>query len=290
MRKTIISSAAALALGFAAATGPANAQIEAGSDLLATVDFDKTVTLTENLTITKTVFVNVSHVFEFGRAAESIMVSYQSTTDLNVDTNYPGGSDAIIAALDLDPLPGPGDLGDIPVHHQLTVAIRDSMTGNSGIVQFNQDGGNGNNQGNTFSAAVAFNAAFAESNSSAQQTTSNNTLNSQTPGWATARYATIVNSANNNSGLLMVNQSVGHGGNQLNGVSIAIGRDGATVALSEADLGQFNTLNTVNDSNSLRRGNIVTSFNGNQGIALGNQSTGNFNNQATVISIAGAVH
>jgi hypothetical protein len=89
----------------------------------------------------------------------------------------------------------------------------------------------------------------------------------------------------------MVNQSVGSGVNQLNAVSIAIGRSegGASVALSEADLGQFNTGNVVNDAASHRRGIISNSFNGNQGIALGNQSTGSFNNQGTVISIAGAI-
>lgn len=302
MRKTILSSAAALALGLAAASGPATAQdlglerlgffefspgeFTPGSELDATVEFDKRILVLEAVRKVKLVLVRVGNTYEFGRGAESIVVVHQSTTGLTVDTNNPAQNEDFVEMLDLRPFPG---FPNILVHHQLTATIADSLNGNQGIVQFNEDTGNGNNQGNTFSAAVAFNAQFAESMASAQQTTANNTLDSATPGWATARFATIRDSANRNSGVLMVNQSSGHGGNQLNAVSIAIGKDGAEVALSEADLGQFNTNNVVNDTNSHRRGLITGSFNGNQGIALGTQSTGNFNNQATVISIAGTV-
>lgn len=97
--------------------------------------------------------------------------------------------------------------------------------------------------------------------------------------------AEIVNSYNGNSGVVMGNQNVGNANNQHNLLSLAVG-DNAVVALSDAGLGQQNSGNMLRDVNSLKHGSVTDSMNGNTGIVAVNQSTGAFNNQATVISVA----
>ena len=94
---------------------------------------------------------------------------------------------------------------------------------------------------------------------------------------------------NNNSGLTMVNQNTGAANNQNNTVSLALGKD-ATVALAEADLGQFNSGNTLSEYCPDKSSTIAKSVNGNTGITTVNQTSGNMNNQATTISISGAVN
>ena len=286
MKKLILTVLAAAALGFGASGVQAQDQSHTeGSDLNAGIDFDKTVTVIETITKVKTVNVVVRANFEFRHAAESIVVVNQDTRDGVIDTS--GGNPNFPFIPPLIPDPGLAVFNILP-HLQLTAEIIGSLNDNSGIVQFNQDSGNTTNQGNTLSAAVAFNAGLADSMASAQQTTTNNQAISTGPN-GTQRYARIIGSGNNNSGALMVNQNVGNGNNQLNAASIAVAKGSAVVALSEADLGQFNTFNTVDDFGSVRRNLISDSFNGNSGIVAANQAGGNHINQGTVISISGAV-
>ena len=305
MRKTILSAVAAAALSFGAYGAQAQTEnhldglgffefspgeFKWGSDLNATVEFDKRIVVLEAVRKVKLALVLVGNVYIFGRGAESIVVVHQDTSNNSVDTGLQQDANPnAIPQLNLrrERL---FVLNGIMAHHQLRAVLRDSLNRNSGIAQFNQDAGNTTNQGNTLSAAVAFNASFADSMAAADQVTNNNSHTSRAgAALGTQKYATIAGSGNRNSGALMVNQNVGSGNNQLNAVSIAVGKGGAQVALSEADLGQFNTNNIVNDANSIRRNRIVASFNGNNGLVLGNQAGGNHINQGTVISIAGAV-
>jgi hypothetical protein len=86
--------------------------------------------------------------------------------------------------------------------------------------------------------------------------------------------------------------------NQANALSLAVSLS-AGVALSEADLGQVNTFNTVRESDATSGGavrvginknaDIVGSISGNTGVVGVNQAVGNMANQANVVSIAAAL-
>jgi hypothetical protein len=73
--------------------------------------------------------------------------------------------------------------------------------------------------------------------------------------------------------------------NQINAVALAVGVN-AAVALSEADLGQLNSSVEVNETNTTRAEDITGSVVGNTGITQVNQSNGNLNNQASVVSVS----
>ena len=182
--------------------------------------------------------------------------------------------------------------------------ITGSITYNAGITQVNQDVGHMVNQANNVSAAVNLQAFFAESHAIVEQQNNNNkvtqkgvlpaNVNTIGPDTFALRRANLVDSVNYNSGVTQVNQNAGVANNQVNSVSLALslGRSGnggtTAVALSEADLGQWNIGNKVDETNTIKVGRIVSSVNYNGGITSVNQSTGNMNNQATVISFAGA--
>jgi len=109
------------------------------------------------------------------------------------------------------------------------------------------------------------------------------------------RDATIDTSLNNNTGLVYANQSTGNNNNQVNVLSLAFSLVGQGVALAEADLGQFNTLNHVGEGATLNEGDdvginktatIVNSLTFNTGVFGVNQSVGNNGNQANIVSIA----
>jgi hypothetical protein len=110
------------------------------------------------------------------------------------------------------------------------------------------------------------------------------------------RNAAVENSFLNNSGIIHGNQSAGTMNNQANALSLAVSLADNGVALSEADLGQFNMWNAVGESdtgnqnvgiNKLARiGGSSGSFNGNTGVIGFNQSVGNLANQANVVSLS----
>lgn len=112
------------------------------------------------------------------------------------------------------------------------------------------------------------------------------------PGFLTN---TITGSFDGGSGVAGVNQAAGSLNNQNNALAVAIGTN-AVYALGEADLGQFNTRNSVDVLDQIRTDTIggcvgegctpAGSFNGFTGVVMVNQSSGSLNNQANVIDIA----
>lgn len=292
MKKHLLSTAAML-LGLAALASPAAADIF----VTGYIDKDVTITVLESLEKTKDVTITVSRDFLEGEsAAEAVGVHNQRTqgnvynrdctgctreTDpLNPPATAgpvgPGGLEAVI-----------GSLGDVGVG---------SFNFNTGIVLWNQDVGAFSNQANIVTAAIVRNADFAEAYDAASQHIVNNeafdfgfVVAPATPDSELLVSARIENSVNNNTGVTMINQNAGPASNQYNALTLAVGIEGAVVALAEADLGQFNTGNFTLSINSIRTASIENSVNGNTGVTAVNQNVGNFNNQATKISIAATI-
>jgi hypothetical protein len=269
MRKHLLASASLL-LGAVALTAPAAADVFVRAD----VTLDKDVTVVENLRIFKNVTITVDADFNGNSAAESVTIINQANND-NV-INFTSGT-----------------LGN-RLFADLLAQINGSVIGNVGITQVNQDVGNANNQANSVSIAVSVTQAFfAESMIEVEQYTINNTVNTDgtltfvTNGAHANKAAFINGSILGNVGVTQVNQSTGNANNQLNAIDLGIGANSA-VALSEAALGQTNTGNHTDEIATVRTSSIVNSVNGNVGITLVNQTSGNMNNQATVISIAGS--
>lgn len=111
----------------------------------------------------------------------------------------------------------------------MTSTISGSLDGNSGIVQFNQDSGNNNNQTNAVAIAAGVDtdeqdvvaslseAALGQSNSGHQVTEGG-----ESSGDAVFKTADINNSMNGNTGVVMgVNQAAGNNANQANLVSVS---------------------------------------------------------------------
>jgi hypothetical protein len=185
-----------------------------------------------------------------------------------------------------------------------------SVTGNTGITQVNQDVGHMVNQSNSVSAAVNMTAFFAESHAIVEQQNNGNQVTQEgvlptNPDGSVdfdainanafaLRRANIIDSVNANAGVTQVNQNAGVANNQVNSVSLALslgsgqGLGTTAVALSEADLGQWNIGGTTHETNTIKVSRIIGSINDNGGITSVNQSSGNMNNQASVISFAGA--
>ncbi len=181
----------------------------------------------------------------------------------------------------------------------------DSLSGNSGVISVNQSTGNMNNQGTAISFSInegpASNdpdnendtdaiSSWADSLAAVGQLNYDNRVVSED---ILFRDSSILNSGNNNTGLLYANQSAGNMNNQANALSIAVSdptddgnSDLGGVALSEADLGQINTSNVVRERRIDKNATIVGSFNVNTGIIGVNQASGNFANQANVVSLA----
>jgi len=159
----------------------------------------------------------------------------------------------------------------------------------SGILGVNQASGNMNNQANAVSVATANDPAqtrestgsFAESQAASDQKTTRNKI------WSEKASSSSTLSGVTSSGITGVNQASGSMNNQANGVSVAVSLatpGGGGIALSEADLGQFSSGNTAISFATGSSATItgVTS----SGITGVNQSSGNMNNQANVVSVA----
>jgi len=177
--------------------------------------------------------------------------------------------------------------------------IIDSINRNTGLVSVNQAAGNMNNQGTAI--AFSFDAAsppptdpgpnpdpgngktgFAEAQASGTQYNQTNKVDSVN---ILFRDALIRDSINGNTGLVYVNQAAGNLNNQANALSVAVSL-AAGVALSEADLGQFNTGNNVVEHDVFKTAVIANSVNRNTGIVGVNQTSGNMANQTNMVSIA----
>ena len=243
--------------------------------VFATVDKDKDIFVTETITIDKFVDLYVDVIIETEKAAESQAIANQDNIGNKACSNCAEKRDT----------------------------VNDSFSGNSGVVDGNQAAGNMNNQGNAVSVAVDVGGGeipelnlevpgFAESQAHAEQQNFDNLAEAVN---LIFRDAIITDSFNDNTGVVGFNQSPGNMNNQVNLVSLAIALTDTGVALSEADLGQFNLGNTVLESDSEgfdpgigihKSATMTGSLNGNTGIVGVNQSAGNMANQANVASLA----
>lgn len=258
---------AALALGAA----PALAEV----NVLATIDKNKDVFVTEFITLFNTVVLDVEVVSDPEKFAESDALINQSNFFNFACTNC----------------------------DEKTDTIQNSGNNNSGVLTINQAAGNLSNQGTAIALAVDVeievppggggdpeDTGFAEAQAGAEQINSLNLILTQN---ILFRNALINASLNGNTGVVAVNQATGNMANQANSIAVALSFAAEGVALSEADLGQFNTINTVLEGNGPgstvgvnKTATITGSINTNSGIVGVNQSAGNMSNQANVVSFA----
>ncbi len=256
MRKwVLISLAAWVSLGVASAL--------ADVTITATITKIKDKTVVESLDIVKDVFLNVLVDATPDKFSESDVMINQRNFRNEVCDNCAEKRDRLLS----------------------------SGNSNAGVLTINQAAGNMNNQGSAVSIAVDLptppgetpgGTGFAEAQASVSQYNLTNMIESIN---IIFREATIDDSLNDNTGVVHVNQSPGNMNNQANALSIALSLD-AGVALSEADLGQFNTGNTVLETNVFKTATITASVNGNTGVIGVNQSAGNMANQANIVSFA----
>jgi hypothetical protein len=251
----------------------------------ATIDKEKDIFETVSIFIDKFITVEVDFDEVLDGDAEAHTLINQTNTGNNVDGVTEGG----------------GPLGfDI----ELDALLETSVTGNSGIVGVNQDVGNMVNQANAVSLAETVSeTSITTSQAHAEQINTDNTVNEDeeltdlegvpiedptgiTPDQVDPdKTATIIGSINANAGIVGVNQNAGNNNNQANGVALAVGF-GSHVALAEADLGQVNTNNIVESFETFHPNLIQDSVNDNSGIVQVNQTTGNNNNQGSMISFS----
>jgi len=261
---------------------PAMADVQ----VIGTVDVNKDIVIDVDINKDKNVDIDVTFEGETDGSAQSDAIVNATIDDVEV-----GAFSEDITNQEIDK----------------TASTTDSVNGNTGIVQFNQDAGNVANQGNVVSAAAIFTTeddsqvvisqAYADQRITDSVSTHeedfenlaglvDDDLNVTLDGdFDLDLEANIANSYNGNSGVVMGNQNVGNASNQHNVLSLAVG-DNALVALSDAGLGQENSGNSLRDVNTLKAATTTASMNGNSGIVAVNQNTGAFNNQATVISVA----
>lgn len=285
MRKALAVIVAAAGIGLGATSALATL------DLLATIDKTKDITVTETLDKIKTVELFIVIEVDVEKAAESLSLVNQTNNDNEGCSNCAEKKDIIIGSL--------GQEGN----------------GNSGILTLNEAAGNMNNQG--YSIAVAVDAArvpggpppegeelpgdgygFAEAQSSVDQRNGGLDMGNLVDAINLFfRDALIEDSIIDNTGIVALNQAPGNMYNQANSVSIAASfAELGGVALSESDLGQLNTHNTVQESNDgleelpdigIHKSAVITgSIIGNMGFVLANQGSGNMGNQANGVAFS----
>jgi hypothetical protein len=253
---------------------PALATVTVFAEIFKTKD----INIEETIFIDKQVFLFADVFIDVEKAAESLAIANQDNFQNEACTNCD-------EKLDL---------------------VNDSFNLNDGVVDGNQAAGNMNNQGNAVSVAVDTRVGsppvdqldpldgqgFAESQAHAEQVNEANFVDTIN---LLFRDAAILDSFSGNTGVLGFNQSPGNMNNQVNLVSLAVALTDSGVALSEADLGQFNLFNIVEESDSIgdpggvginKSASILASLNNNTGIVGLNQSAGNMANQANVVSMS----
>lgn len=266
----------AFALGTLAA--PASADVF----VTATVTKNKDVTVTETITKTKDVTVNVTFDEELTGAAEALAVANITNTG-NVVDDARGDPEDSLNPFGLD----------------FAARIVGSVNDNSGVVHFNQDVGSMVNQGNSLALAAVGpsgeegSGSFTDSQAAVDQVNTDNQSrwvedigsDPANPILTPHKVTVIRDSINGNSGVIGVNQNAGDMNNQTNAVSLAVGID-ARLALSEGMLGQVNSGNHVDEVETIRDERIVNSGTGNSGVVSVNQSSGNMNNQGSVVAFS----
>lgn len=286
----------ALALALIGSTTPASANV----DVFASISKDKDIDITETITVNKTLTIFVGSTFdELPGAAEASAVLNVTNTGNTVngaDPSNPTNQE-------------PTDDSEYNIHLSAVIGSDGedgdgSINDNTGVFGFNQDVGNMSNQANVASVAgIDDLPSFADAQAHVEQENADNTslefenLRDNTTGeiiedptadpstFLVNKLASITDSINGNEGVINVNQNAGNMDNQSNAVAAAVGL-GAVVALSDADLGQTNVGNHVDELATVKRATIEGSINGNSGIVNVNQSTGNMNNQGNVVSLA----
>ena len=179
------------------------------------------------------------------------------------------------------------NLGDDPVFMD---DMRGSFKDFCGIGQSNQAAGQMNNQGNIVSVAFvksdqAYSSTLAAVGSInvGNDFEVNSSLLKQTDA--------ISDSFNGFAGIGQSNQAAGNMNNQNNVVGASAGVEDphsapTMVAMSGSELALTNTCNEVKISNAVFTNSMDGSYKGFTGIGQSNQSAGNMNNQANVVSVA----
>lgn len=276
MRKVLLASAAAVfGLGITAA--------KADVTVFATIDKTKTITIYEELTVTKNVFLDVDVDLIPDKFAESVALVNQR----NENNEGCGNCAEKVDTIGTDG----GGAG--------------SGNGNSGILSINLASGNMMNQASAVSASVDVrqvgggdnggdvntDTGFAESMAAAEQINQNSLVRTVDLQF---RDGNVIGSLNGNTGVIHANVGPGNMGNQANTLSLAVSFAEFGVALSEADLGQDNLMNTVYESDSIGDGliginkaaSVQGSINNNAGIVGVSISSGNFANQGNIVSFS----
>jgi len=282
--RTILAATVSM-LALMATTAPGIAQempvVTDGASVTVTVTVtkNKDIHVLETITKNKTIdiIVDASPLDTHGAAEADVLAEQE-----NINVTVTGKAD-----------------GDVDKGVQRDATIDASINTNTGIVGVNQDVGDFANQANIVAFAFVNNTttstpprtSVANSQAHVSQHNENSVTTDKEPGGsdfdvtANRRAASITGSVNSNTGIVGVNQNAGNINNQINAVALAVGVN-AAVALSEADLGQLNSALEVNETNTTRSEDITGSVTGNTGITQVNQSNGNLNNQASVISIS----
>lgn len=282
MRKLLHAS---LGLTTALLLGTASWSAMADVDVEAFLDKDKNIDINEDVLKDKAVFIQVTAMLNPEGAAEAEAV-VNAENEFVTNELDGSGSEQSFLGLDLD------------------ASIVNSINGNSGITHVNQDAGNFANQGNVVAFALTTGtSSFSDAQSWVEQDNDDSSLveienDTDTqivdePGkppvevvkFDESRVATLDNSVIGNSGITGVNQNAGDVVNQHNAVSLSVGINGQA-ALSESALGQENENNSLFEENFARSNTITASITGNNGITAVNQTTGNFINQASVVSFS----
>lgn len=292
MNKLMIRVALALVIG-AMAAAPAFADVFVTATITKDVDID----IFELVTLDKNIRMNIINPTPnvLDGAGEAAALANQE----NLNNFVAHGTGSITG--------NPTDDANITISIDLT----NSALRNQGILGINQDIGNMVNQANIVSAAITGSPAggtFADAQAEGEQVNAGNT--STASGTLEAlqidplilipdKAPIITGSVNEHVGAIGVNQNAGNMNNQLNNLALAIGL-GADVALSEASLGQFNGVsfvdevltanqNEVSEFETVKVNTITNSVNLNTGIVQVNQTSGNMNNQGSVISFSGLI-
>jgi len=240
-----------------------------------TVTKEKTVDVEEVINIKKNVSVDVTLDVEGEKAAEAHAVLNQSQRGNFACENCAEKTSEVVG----------------------------SILNNVGIVNLNQATGNMANQSNMLSAAVdngpinggtpngngeppAEGYGFAHAQTSVGQVMKGNTIDSIQILY---RDAVITGSINTNTGVVMVNQSVGNISNQGNVLTLGVSLSGL-VALAEADLGQAIAGNSFREFDTTKTATISRSINENMGVVEVNQSAGVLGNQLNAVNISASVY
>jgi len=237
---------------------PAMADVE----VYAEINKYKNVDVTEDIYVNKTVKADIDVKTDTDSAAESATYTNSNNYENYVDTNSPD-----------------------------TEAIIDSgaFDGAAGINLVNQAPGQLNNQGNAVSVAaiVGTGTALTHAQASTELDSWDNIIyqdETLTEDIIDAAFIGV-------GGITAVNQSAGNANSQHNAIALAVGTN--YVALSEADLGQDNYSNEVyvTDPGEAQYHDFIQAgaFGGATGITTVNQSAGNGNSQANVVSVAASI-